>query len=353
MPETNNSTRVEYTDHLNECIDTLSSSTTDHHQPRSDLRPLIFMHFQTKHGSLSPTTLTALLDSGGAQSLISKQSAKNLLQYSTLLQTIWTTPGGTHSTRVKTSGKFLFPEVSTTTFHQWQFHVTESLGDYDVLIGRDILNYLKIDIKFSNKEIVFPSASVPFKNSNATMVYPKADVQDAFLHTTICPPSPLQREMEVNFQIGTLRRVSYEFITPPHRSLISFRGRQSAHRLIYDRMPMGLRFSPKSYMHAAETLLACYQRILLSLDHLRWKSLQRQLNAAYHKFNTPFVITTDATQQCACAVLSRGEQTLSVHRQEHLDSNRARPTSTTERELSVLKRALHAFSKPLKCRHNQ
>jgi len=47
-------------------------------------------------------------------------------------------------------------------------HVTKSLGPYDMIIGRDILRFLKIDIKFSEEIVEWDGAEMPFKDGDAS-----------------------------------------------------------------------------------------------------------------------------------------------------------------------------------------
>ena len=52
----------------------------------------------------------------------------------------------------------------TIAYIEWDFHVTKSMGAYDMIIGRDMLEDLGIDIRFSDKTIEWDDHTVPFKN---------------------------------------------------------------------------------------------------------------------------------------------------------------------------------------------
>ena len=56
----------------------------------------------------------------------------------------------------------------TTKLIEWNVHVTKDLGNYDMIIGRDILSFLEIDLRFSTKQVEWDSAAMPFKHINAT-----------------------------------------------------------------------------------------------------------------------------------------------------------------------------------------
>jgi len=47
-------------------------------------------------------------------------------------------------------------------------HVTKSLGPYDMIINRDILKFLKINIRFSDEIIEWDGAEMPFKDEDAS-----------------------------------------------------------------------------------------------------------------------------------------------------------------------------------------
>jgi hypothetical protein len=52
---------------------------------------------------------------------------------------------------------------------EWDVHVTKSLGAYDMIIGRDLLEFLGIDVKFSDMTVEWGNASMPFKKYDSTV----------------------------------------------------------------------------------------------------------------------------------------------------------------------------------------
>ena len=56
------------------------------------------------------------------------------------------------------------PEFYDNRIVEWEYHVAESLGVYDMIIGRDMLSFLGIDIRFSNHTVEWGTASIPFKD---------------------------------------------------------------------------------------------------------------------------------------------------------------------------------------------
>jgi len=50
---------------------------------------------------------------------------------------------------------------------EWNMHVIKSLGPYDMIISRDILKFLKIDLRFSDEIVEWDGAEMPFKDGDA------------------------------------------------------------------------------------------------------------------------------------------------------------------------------------------
>ena len=172
--------------HLDECIDktleskgelfSIANLIRGHNKPvkrrkTMDLKPIAYVRFNTKHsGRPRPITLKALLDSGGSGSLIASKHAKKLKMRKTGKQTVWTTPGGALETTQKCKAEFTIPELHDNRLIEWNnFHVTKDLGAYDMIIGRDILRDLGIDIKFSTETCSWDSHEMPFKDSDASV----------------------------------------------------------------------------------------------------------------------------------------------------------------------------------------
>ena len=170
-------------DHLDKCIDDsregelFSIAQLLKGQPlisakrrkTAHLKPVAIVRFNTKLGKAKPATVLALLDSGGAESIISDKIASKLrVRTSNGPPKVWSTPNGDLSTNRKTKSQFKLSELHDDRVVEWDFHVTKTLGAYDMILGRDLLEFLGIDILFSDKVIIqWDSATMPFKDATS------------------------------------------------------------------------------------------------------------------------------------------------------------------------------------------
>ena len=116
-------------------------------QKTTDLRPVVLVNFNTRRGKVKPIQLRALLDSGGSGCLITQKFTKKLkLREIKGKATVWNTPAGTLTTKGKVRSQFVLPELHDNRVIEWDFHVTPHIATYDMIIGRDMLQDLGIDI---------------------------------------------------------------------------------------------------------------------------------------------------------------------------------------------------------------
>ena len=110
--------------------------------------------------------LKALLDSGASESLVVQDYTKKLkVKAST---SGWSTPNGDMTTKGKVKAQFTIPELQDNKLLEWNLHVTKDLGYYDMIIGRDIMTFLGIDLSFATHEVHWDTYSMPFKDIECT-----------------------------------------------------------------------------------------------------------------------------------------------------------------------------------------
>ncbi len=126
-----------------------------------------------------------LLDTGSSDSHIKRTLVRKLhLKKDTAA--VWDTAAGKVSTNQKCDINFALPEFFSTHTITWETHVRmiENIN-YDMIIGRDLLDYLGIDVCFSTSSIKWENAEIPMRSADATIAdsFYIEDPQD--LYTTV------------------------------------------------------------------------------------------------------------------------------------------------------------------------
>jgi len=136
----------------------------------TDLQPITFVRFNTSLEKAKPVTIKALLDSQGSESLVTKMFIKKLrLKKSSNSSTVWTTPGGEMRTNQKVKAQFTMPELHEDHLIEWNLCNPKALGKCNMIIGRDILQFLKIHLRFSDSVVEWDGSELPFKDGKATL----------------------------------------------------------------------------------------------------------------------------------------------------------------------------------------
>ena len=117
---------------------------------------------KTKHRK----RMKILFDSGCAATLV-KSSFLTKLKKVKVKNTTWKTKAGSFSTTEKCKCTFSMPEFHEGKEIEWKVYVDETsdtLGHYDMIMGRDMLDALGIDLLFSEQVVKWDNATVPMRN---------------------------------------------------------------------------------------------------------------------------------------------------------------------------------------------
>ena len=107
-----------------------------------------------------------LFDSGCGATLINKSFVTKLRQRKTT-NTTWRTKAGSFSTTKKCTCTFMLPEFHKHRVIEWEMYVDESssaLSNYDMIIGRDLMESIGLDLLFSENLIRWDGATVPMQD---------------------------------------------------------------------------------------------------------------------------------------------------------------------------------------------
>ena len=129
------------------------------------LAPITIAHIQVKPNNLKIHKLKALLDTGASANIIAQKHVKDLAQkHGQAVQ--WTTKAGTFTTNSKCPIKFSLPEFFSNRIIEWTVHVdgSDASHRYDIIIGRDILEELKLSFDFATHTVTWDNASVQMKD---------------------------------------------------------------------------------------------------------------------------------------------------------------------------------------------
>ena len=112
--------------------------------------------------------IRVLLDTGSSSSIILRQFVQYLESKKASKCTKWNTLGGTFHTEREAEVYFKLPDFHLNSTIVHRFHVDEqtkpSDATYDMIIGNDLMEKLRMDISFSTNTITWDESDVPMLN---------------------------------------------------------------------------------------------------------------------------------------------------------------------------------------------
>jgi hypothetical protein len=130
--------------------------------------PITFGRIQTKLGRPQTKGIRILFDSGSSQTHVKRSFVAKLKLRNESVAT-WTTAAGPIKTSERCVVHFSLPEFSPTRTIAWDMHVgTLDNVHYDMIIGNDLLERLKIDIKYSTSTVDWEGLEIPMRPRDAT-----------------------------------------------------------------------------------------------------------------------------------------------------------------------------------------
>ena len=138
----------------------------DYTKTVADLVPVTFGRLNLSKGKPQPKNIKILLDSGSSGTIMCENLAKKL-RVKKSSTTKWKTMAGTVSTAGTAKVEFSLPEFHEDTLIEWKVHLAPKLGDYDMIIGRDVLSEVGIDIHFSTHTCTWGHSTIPMRKPSA------------------------------------------------------------------------------------------------------------------------------------------------------------------------------------------
>jgi len=132
-----------------------------------DLKPIVFARFNTRRGKAKSITIKCLLDTGASGSFIASKHSTHLKLHKDSNPTVtWSTANGTLLTKQTCTCIFALPEFHRDRAIQWDMHVVDNLGAYDMIIGRDVLSDLGVKFNFTEHTMEWDGATIAMRSSD-------------------------------------------------------------------------------------------------------------------------------------------------------------------------------------------
>ena len=169
--------------------------------------PVTFGKLRTNTNSARTHTIRVLLDSGASSSVIRHTVVSELPQKHTAT-TEWRTVAGTLQTHTKVLIQVILPELNQTSIIEHETHVTTHLCEYDMIMGRDLLIPLGININFNDMTIQWKHVSIPMKHPN--------DIQHTNYHIADSPcmqeaSNRIQQILDAKYQPADVNQLVLEY----------------------------------------------------------------------------------------------------------------------------------------------
>jgi len=160
-------------------------------QKQIHLAPITFGRIQTTLGQTNTAGIKILFDSGSTQTHVKKDWVKKLRLRKESTAT-WNTAAGPVTTSERCKVLFSLPEFFPSKVIEWEMHVgTLENVHYDMIIGNDLLERLKVDLKYSTATIEWDGAEIPMKSRDAT-------IEDSYyIHDTPCLEEAAERIKQI------------------------------------------------------------------------------------------------------------------------------------------------------------
>ena len=122
----------------------------------------LFIHAGKKDIHYKTRIVKSLVDSGASESILAKAKADKLPVNMTKKERQWSTAAGVTTTNTKIARSFRFPELYANKLINQTIHVVDlNIDRYDMIVGRDLIRSLGIDIHGVDMTIHWDNSADP------------------------------------------------------------------------------------------------------------------------------------------------------------------------------------------------
>ena len=130
-----------------------------------NLIPITLGQLNTSLGKFKPVRIKVLFNSGGTGTIMCSLLSRKLHIKKNKTKINWNTIAGEITMTGTSKVQFSLPDFFEGQVIECNVHLTEMLQNYDMIVGRDLLSELGIDINFSNQTCSWNNVSIPMKES--------------------------------------------------------------------------------------------------------------------------------------------------------------------------------------------
>ena len=122
-----------------------------------------------KNRNIANESLKVLIDTGCSHSIIVERFCSNKIKKS---KNTYSAGIGSLTTRYSSEVHFTLSEFSDKKIVHWNFNIIDSKDvGYDMILGRDIMLQLKMDVSFAQKSVSWEGISIPMRDYNRLRQY--------------------------------------------------------------------------------------------------------------------------------------------------------------------------------------
>ena len=159
----------------NDLVESLSATRNQEKQSmrkrsKLDLSPVVYITADKIQHSLTTRALTVLLDSGSSHTMMKQSSLPHGTTPTSTTPRRTTTTNGVFLTNTTiTLSEVKFPEFGNHCIHNITADVFDSpTCQYDVILGRDVLKFMGVQIDFREHTITWMGRTIPMKSRKQT-----------------------------------------------------------------------------------------------------------------------------------------------------------------------------------------